>query len=55
MGRWNNGRDSWSGQSCLARIEAVSSEVSIDLMRRGFCSAGGRLIDWIPPTGIRGA
>jgi hypothetical protein len=29
--------------------------VSLDLMLRGFFSAGGQLTDLIPPTGIRGS
>jgi predicted XRE-type DNA-binding protein len=44
-----------SSQSRVAKIEAASSEVSLDLMLRGFFSAGGRLTDLIPPTGIRGS
>ena len=38
-----------SSQSRVAKIEAASSEVSLDLMLRGFFSAGGRLTDLIPP------
>ena len=44
-----------SSQSRVAKIEAASSEVSLDLMLCGFFSAGGRLTDLIPPTGIRGS
>ena len=32
----------------VAKIEAASNEVSLDLMLRGFFSAGGRLTDIIP-------
>jgi DNA-binding XRE family transcriptional regulator len=38
-----------SNQSRVAKIEAASSEVSLDLMLRGFFSAGGRVTDLIPP------
>ncbi len=34
-----------SSQSRVAKIEAASSEVSLDLMLRGFFSAGGQLVD----------
>jgi hypothetical protein len=34
-----------STQSRVAKIEAASREVSLDLMLRGFFSAGGRLTD----------
>jgi len=37
-----------SSQSRVAKIEAASREVSLDLMLRGFFSAGGRLTDLIP-------
>jgi transcriptional regulator with XRE-family HTH domain len=37
-----------STQSRVAKIEAASREVSLDLMLRGFFSAGGRLTDLIP-------
>ncbi len=37
-----------SSQSRVAKIEAASSEVSLDLMLRGFFSAGGRLSDLLP-------
>jgi hypothetical protein len=47
--------NSWSTQSRVAKIEAASSEVSLDLMLRGFFSAGGRLTDLIPPIEIRGS
>lgn len=36
-----------SSQSRVAKIEASSTEVSLDLMLRGFFSAGGRLSDLI--------
>jgi hypothetical protein len=36
-----------SSQSRVAKIEAASGEVSLDLMLRGFFSAGGRLTDLI--------
>jgi hypothetical protein len=36
-----------STQSRIAKIEAASREVSLDLMLRGFFSAGGRLTDLI--------
>jgi DNA-binding XRE family transcriptional regulator len=39
-----------SSQSRVAKIEAVSSEVSLDLMLRSFFSAGGRPIDLISPA-----
>ena len=38
-----------SSQSRVAKIESASSEVSLDLMLRGFFSAGGRLTELIPP------
>jgi hypothetical protein len=38
-----------SSQSRVAKIEAASNEVSLDLMLHGFFSAGGRLTDLIPP------
>ncbi len=38
-----------SSQSRVAKIEASSNEVSLDLMLRGFFSAGGRLAELIPP------
>jgi DNA-binding XRE family transcriptional regulator len=38
-----------SSQSRIAKIEAASAEVSLDLMLRGFFAAGGRLTDLIPP------
>lgn len=37
-----------SSQSRVAKIEAASREVSLDLRLRGFFSAGGRLTDLIP-------
>jgi DNA-binding XRE family transcriptional regulator len=37
-----------SSQSRVAKIEAALPEVSLDLMLRGFFSAGGRLTDLIP-------
>jgi DNA-binding XRE family transcriptional regulator len=37
-----------SSQSRIAKIEAASTEVSLDLMLRGFFSAGGRLADLVP-------
>jgi Helix-turn-helix len=37
-----------SNQSRIAKIEAASREVSLDLMPHGFFSAGGRLTDLIP-------
>jgi Helix-turn-helix len=42
-----------SSQSRVAKIEAAASDVSLDLMLRGFFSAGGRLVDLIttPPHG----
>jgi DNA-binding XRE family transcriptional regulator len=36
-----------SSQSRVAKIESASSEVSLDLMLRGFFSAGGRIVDLI--------
>jgi len=36
-----------SSQSRVAKIEAASNEVSLDLMLRGFFSAGGRLSDLV--------
>jgi predicted XRE-type DNA-binding protein len=36
-----------SSQSRVAKIESGSSEVSLDLMLRGFFTAGGRLVDLI--------
>jgi DNA-binding XRE family transcriptional regulator len=36
-----------STQSRVAKIEAASSEVPLDLMLRGFFSAGGRIVDLI--------
>ena len=36
-----------SSQSRVAKIEAASIEVSLDLMLRGFFSAGGRLSDLV--------
>ena len=36
-----------SSQSRVAKIEAASHEVSLDLMLRGFFSAGGRLSDLV--------
>jgi helix-turn-helix protein len=41
-----------SSQSRVAKIEAASNEVSLDLMLRGFFSAGGRLTDLIPPRAV---
>jgi len=38
-----------SSQSRVAKIEAASGEVSLDLMFRGFFSVGGRLTDLISP------
>ena len=37
-----------SSQSRVAKIEAASREVSLDLMLRGFFAAGGRLADLVP-------
>jgi DNA-binding transcriptional regulator YiaG len=37
-----------SSESRVAKIEAASNEVSLDLMLRSFFSAGGRLTDLIP-------
>jgi transcriptional regulator with XRE-family HTH domain len=37
-----------STRSRIAKIEAASREVSLDLMLRGFFSAGGRLTDLVP-------
>jgi len=37
-----------SSQSRVAKIEAASSEVSLDLMLRGFFAAGGWLADLVP-------
>ena len=37
-----------TSQSRIAKIEASSNEVSLDLMLRGYFSAGGRLSDLIP-------
>jgi hypothetical protein len=39
-----------SSQSRVAKIEAAANEVSLDLMLRGFFSAGGRLVDLIATT-----
>jgi Helix-turn-helix len=36
-----------SSQARVAKIEAASSEVSLDLMLRGYFSAGGRIVDLI--------
>jgi hypothetical protein len=36
-----------SSQSRVAKIESASKEVSLDLMMRGFFSAGGRLMDLV--------
>ena len=36
-----------SSQSRVAKIEAVSREVSLDLMLHGYFSAGGRIVDLI--------
>ncbi|HZW32298.1 MAG TPA: helix-turn-helix transcriptional regulator [Isosphaeraceae bacterium] len=41
-----------SSQSRIAKIEAASAEVSLDLMLRGFFSAGGRLTNLIPPRAV---
>jgi hypothetical protein len=43
-----------SSQSRVAKIEAAASEVSLDLMLRGFFSAGGRIVD-LSTTSPRGS
>jgi DNA-binding XRE family transcriptional regulator len=42
-----------SSQSRVAKLEAGSPDVSLDLMFRGFFAAGGRLADLTTPSGRR--